>query len=176
MSLGCHSRQRARGWGLSLGGGQDPTCILFSCPLLWKGGHDSLQNARRDGSPPGASGETEAQSEAGTCTMPRVCPDRDGGSGGITRATRLPDPIRLQRPCPCHGTQGLCCPPGLHLRGLRRQPAPQQPPRAARGRSLAKGAGGEGAVLEQHVLTIVSPIAAMTWDGYRVWGPRAHLG
>lgn len=85
-----------------------------------------------------------------------------GGSGASSEPRGCLSPTRLQHCHPCHGTWGLCCPPGLYLRGLQREPTPQQPPSCREaGRELL----GE----------------ALRPRGWRRWGcaraacPRHHL-
>lgn len=71
--------------------------------------HDSLQNARRDSSSPGHRGETGTE-QGGDVHDAGVCPGRDGFSGASSEPRGCLSPVRLQRPCPCRGTWGLCCP------------------------------------------------------------------
>lgn len=130
----------ARGWGLAPGGGQDLTRIPLSyprplrvatIPCKMPGGWliPRVQQGNR-----GTDRSGDVHSTGG-------CLGRDGGAAASPEPRGCLSPIRLRRPCPCCGTWGLCCPLGLHRRGVQRQLDPSSPPRL---QGSGQGAAAEG--------------------------------
>lgn len=117
--------------------GSHPYPVLL--PAALEGGHDSLRNTGRGGSSPGGSGETEAQSKAGTCTMPGSA-WAEMGLWGIARAMRLPEPHQAAASLSLPWDPGTLLPSKSPPKGAPEAASPPAAPQSCRkgGRELLR--------------------------------------